>query len=295
MIFDFEICATSPMDGLGPQRQNLIRIPILIRFANSCEGAAGYSEVCFVNAAEVLKVAYDTHLVSLTARADKHGLSRRQVSRHVKAVAYGYLMLQRQLLMLFVNAVHHLSRIAEFVLLDIFSYDETEQRLMLPCDGMLASQCLQAPHTFISLRDISVQGEGFDCGLPYISPPVACLSTTAGSLQCVFECLDGLGSHSEFLSFFDKIARSACDKLCARSIDGAGSNHKVFAWEVHKHKDDPSMHHVKHHCFFHTTNITMSCVTKCIFPKLTEQLFCATKFLCMGGHYLRLIYGPPPK
>lgn len=243
-------------------------------------------------------IAYDTSTISKSARAAKWRLSRRQLSRFVKSVAFSYLRMQDMVIDKLVRFIQSLPRY-RFTLTDNLCFDETSQRLYLKLGkSMLGSHSSQAPHVFIALRQLVIDFIDSDSDselfLNWVSNPCATLSTTSGALLHILTGVKGLGSHHDFNSWFSLLMDCAEDTLCCRSIDGASSNLKLFDHEVRQALGSLSMFHLMHHCFFHGNNITATVVSTSCFKGMQEGLFCVSKLINMGAHFLRILYSIPP-
>ena len=52
------------------------------------------------------------------------------------------------------------AHLGDFTIIDILAFDETQQRLLLQLSnrgGLLPSQCQQAPHIFVALRELHIE------------------------------------------------------------------------------------------------------------------------------------------
>ena len=50
------------------------------------------------------------------------------------------------------------------------------------------------------------------------------------------------------------------------------------------------MHRVYHHCVLHSNNWTATWISKSVCEQWSEEIYCSTKFVGMGGRLMRLVY-----
>lgn len=109
---------------------------------------------------------------------------------------------------------------------DRLGFDDPHERLVLELGrGLLLTQGLRSPHIFIAVRDLLMSTvSGSLVRPPWVSAPVAALTTTAGTFQMVFACLAGPLGHvacNQFLSAIPIFVEDTLNVLC---VDGAKAN-----------------------------------------------------------------------
>ena len=148
--------------------------------------------------------------------------------------------------------------------LDVLMADETKQRLLMQLGGqLLLQQTAQAPHVLISLRTcvFSLLSEHLEerwYELPWVTAPVACISTTAGTLQYVFEEMKGVCTNKTFNMLISKLGASAKDVVHVRCLDGAGSGWRWYTKEVLDLARVSNHYSLPMHCCLHVLNLTVT-------------------------------------
>ena len=157
-------------------------------------------------------MSYDTG-TRLAALASKHDLSERQFSRHLRAMAFIQTRTQYKVGM----AACDMLRVCGGggIVTDVMQADETKQRLLIQFNGACSGQNISAPHVMVSLRTLSFTLDNKQYGLPWITAPTPCISTTAGTLAHVFEELSYPESaptaiSDDWWSRFQSTAKTRC-------------------------------------------------------------------------------------
>ena len=251
---------------------------------------------CCVNLA--LRMCFDTSIISLNALASKHDLSTRQARRHQKTTAFCVVWQLRviaETTVRMMQQTHTHGPIKMGCVIDYLMADETRQRLIIQCaKHLLPAQSIQAPHVCVGLREarftLCYNGQDVRCVLPWMSSPMPMISTSASALNHGLDELRGFALCEKFNRLIKALSPQASDTARFRSLDGAGSMWRYMSDEIHLHKHVANKYHVGNHCCLHMNNLIATSVITTIFIEMHERLFTTCKYICMAGHYLRILY-----
>ena len=246
---------------------------------------------------QVLQCAYDTRLIGMHAKSSKWKKSRRQVGRHQRSAAFGYMLSQFLTLHNIVQSVMKMTSMDQMGItaVDELACDETKQRLRMSLGrGLLPSQTIHAPHVFVSRRSLRLR---FDSSrilcMKWMALPIAMLSTSAGALQSVLHVLCGIASHRTFNMHVAQLLPFIRQLLKLRTMDGASGNKRYSHWEFLTDEPNPKVLGVAKHCHMHSTSLGLGSTTNTCFRSLAEELYVGARWFMMGGFWLRMLYQVP--
>ena len=187
------------------------------------------------------------------------------------------------------------------VITDAYRSDETKQSLNLDLGSAItAEQSTNAPHVYVALRRLTMRladtsgshAGGHALRLDVVHPPIPCLDTTSGTLHAIFTAIGGTGSARLFNKEFERLGRCSHWALRLMTVDGASGNERFIAFHVLENKHNPHFILIPLHCFLHQVALIGTSITAALFDeyKTTEQLYIASKFICMGGFFIRILY-----